>query len=283
MLSAKRSAPGRRTSVYARAYGVRFGVDVDDASVLPAVVARLPPGTRACQSSARSFECSVVKAAAPLDAGQTERWQVHVGTESEAHTHSEGEALEAFEGLLRFEVARRATLWTFIHAGVVGWRGRAIVIPGFSFAGKSTLVEALVRAGATYYSDEFAVCDHRGLVYPFAQPLTIRESGGRNRRVTAGELGITSDSPPLPIGTIVSTQYVPGAVWRPLCGSPAEGVLALLPHTLRAQQAPARVMRLLARVAETAVTLTGLRGEAEDTAADLLIRATAGIPTEETA
>ena len=33
---------------------------------------------------------------------------------------------------------------------------------------------ALVRAGAEYYSDEFAPLDAGGLVHPFAKPLSIR-------------------------------------------------------------------------------------------------------------
>ena len=64
-------------------------------------------------------------------------------------------------------LAERARNRIFIHAGVVGWQGRAIVIPGRSFSGKSTLVAALLQAGATYYSDEFAVLDGRGYVHPF--------------------------------------------------------------------------------------------------------------------
>src|SRR6185369_13624268 len=45
----------------------------------------------------------------------------------------------------------------FVHAGVVAWRGRAILIPGRSMSGKSHLTAELVRRGAMYYSDEFAV------------------------------------------------------------------------------------------------------------------------------
>jgi uridine kinase len=41
-----------------------------------------------------------------------------------------------------------------------------IAIPGRSFSGKTSLVTALVRAGAVYYSDEFAVIDRDGLVRP---------------------------------------------------------------------------------------------------------------------
>jgi len=65
----------------------------------------------------------------------------------------------------------------FVHAGVVGWNGRAIVIPGQSKIGKTTLVEEFLRIGATYYSDEFAVFDRRGYVHPFARPLRVRTDG----------------------------------------------------------------------------------------------------------
>jgi len=46
-------------------------------------------------------------------------------------------------------IAVHATERIFVHAGAVAHNGRLIVIPGMSFSGKSTLVAALVRAGAT--------------------------------------------------------------------------------------------------------------------------------------
>ena len=65
----------------------------------------------------------------------------------------------------------------------------AIVMPGASFAGKTTMVRAWLEAGATYYSDEFAVLDRTGRVHPFARPLAIREgSTASTRRVPAGEV-----------------------------------------------------------------------------------------------
>ena len=48
------------------------------------------------------------------------------------------------------------------------------MLPAPSFGGKTTLVAALVRAGAIYYSDEFAVLDEQGFVHPYAKPLSIR-------------------------------------------------------------------------------------------------------------
>ena len=66
----------------------------------------------------------------------------------------------------------------FIHAGVVAQDGVAIALPGVSFAGKTTLVSALVRAGAVYYSDEFAVIDKRGVVNPYPKALSVRAGPG---------------------------------------------------------------------------------------------------------
>ena len=85
--------------------------------------------------------------------------------------------LAMLDSELRGHVADHATDGFFIHAGVVAHRGRGIVIPGDSFSGKTTLVAELVRAGAGYYSDEFAVIDAEGLVHPYARPLSFRALG----------------------------------------------------------------------------------------------------------
>src|SRR5207244_3989987 len=69
------------------------------------------------------------------------------------------EMLDAFESHLQLTVAEHARRRVFVHAGVVGWKDRAILIPGLSHSGKTTLVERLIRAGATYYSDEYAVLE----------------------------------------------------------------------------------------------------------------------------
>jgi hypothetical protein len=106
---------------------------------------------------------------------------------------------------------------TFLHAGVVGWEARAIVIPGRSFSGKTTLVREMLRLGATYYSDEFAVVDNSGLVHPFARPLGIREEASDTQaKYTALRLGATTGVGPLPVGMAVISEYRRGAQWRPV-------------------------------------------------------------------
>src|SRR5205085_10412678 len=111
-------------------------------------------------------------------------------------------------------VAERAPDHLFVHAGVVAWKGRAIVMPGASFAGKTTLVQAWLEAGATYYSDEFAVLDRAGRVHPFARPLAVREGPTAwPGRVPAAALGAGIGTTPLPIGLVLVTAYRAGARW----------------------------------------------------------------------
>lgn len=194
---------------------------------------------------------------------------------TEALVSTETEALEAFEGTVRFEVARRAAHWVFVHAGVVGWQDRAMVIPGPSFSGKSTLVGALVEAGATYYSDECAVFDPHGRVYPFAQPLMRRLPSGLRERRNYTELGAVGVRA-LPVSLIVSTRFVPGATSALTTASPGRGMLALMANAVRAQAEPTRVMRVLARASESAFTLEGDRDEAADLVPALLHSVTTG-------
>jgi hypothetical protein len=159
----------------------------------------------------------------------------------------------------------------FVHAGVVGWRGRAILMAGRSHSGKSRLVEAFLRAGAAYYSDEYAVLDRRGRVHPYPAPLTRRGGDGEpSRRYTPAELGGVAGAAPLPVGLVVVSAFRPGARWRLRRLTPGRGVLALLNHTVPARGRPADALATLARLCSRAPVLQGARGEAAETVARLL-------------
>jgi 2OG-Fe(II) oxygenase superfamily len=165
-------------------------------------------------------------------------------------------------------VAQRSHQMLFVHAGVVGWRGLAIVIPGRSYAGKSTLVAELVRRGAVYYSDEFAVLDETGRIHPYRRTPVLRDDKWRLQDLRL----VREDEPtePLPIGLIVDGAYRPGVTWRPTVVRGAQAVLPLIDGTVLARQETARMLRIVARIAPKAVTLRGLRSEATDVAAQLL-------------
>lgn len=116
--------------------------------------------------------------------------------------------------LVQMRLTGEALDFLFVHAGVVGWQGQALVIPGPSRAGKSTLVLELVRAGAQFLSDEFAVFDRSGLVHAYPRPLWQRLSKTKKQSHSPEELG-WRPGPPLPVGALLMTQYVKGARWQP--------------------------------------------------------------------
>jgi hypothetical protein len=173
---------------------------------------------------------------------------------------------------LRRFVGYHAKDLVFIHAGVVAHQRRAIVIPGHSFSGKSTLVAALVQAGAIYYSDEYAVLNEAGLVTPYRDPLALRgrEKPTRRQTLTAEDLGGIAGDEPVPIGLVALVTYVPGATWEPRELSPAQGALAFLEHAIPVRDRPEQTLAVLRRGLGQASVLTGERGEAEETAQFLL-------------
>jgi hypothetical protein len=252
-------------------YGRRIGVRVSSPALLSRVERLLPPGwTRSPSPIVKRLYSVFVGGDGPRP-GVRRLHLAYANTLRIARTANLDLALEALESDLRLYVAERARRRVFVHAGVVGWRGRAIVIPGRSFSGKSSLVAALVRAGATYYSDEYAVFDERGRVHPFRAPLSMRGKDGEGSTRHAPEtLGGPLGGGPLPVGLVAVSQYRPGARWRPRRLTPGQGVLALLANTVPARQRPAAALAALRQAVAEASILKGMRGEAEEVAGVLL-------------
>jgi hypothetical protein len=71
-------------------------------------------------------------------------------------------------------VIQRLTTLRAVHAGAVVLGERALLMPGATHAGKSSLVAELLRRGATYFSDEYALIDSEGRVHPYPRPLLLR-------------------------------------------------------------------------------------------------------------
>jgi len=70
--------------------------------------------------------------------------------------------------------------YSFIHGGSVEKNGTGFMLPAVSGSGKTTLVLALMQAGYTVYSDEFAVLDNlSGNLLPFQRSLSVREDSLR--------------------------------------------------------------------------------------------------------
>jgi hypothetical protein len=175
------------------------------------------------------------------------------------------QAADALESNVQLYVAEMSPRRVFVHAGVVGWRGRAIVIPGRSFSGKTTLTAALIRAGCVYYSDEYAVLDPAGRVHPYTRRLGIREGGpsGRATRYHAEELGGRRGAKPLPVGLVIVSQYKAGRRWRPRPLTTGEGALAMLKNTVSARREPQAALSTLRSALAHSLIFKGMRGEAE--------------------
>jgi hypothetical protein len=171
--------------------------------------------------------------------------------------------LDRFGSTISLDVAEASPLRTFVHAGIVGWGKAGVLIPGRSFSGKTTLVAELVRAGATYYSDEFAVIDRLGMVHPYARPLQVRQGDSdRQTQHPVEEFGGVAGIQPLPVELVIVSRYAPEARWRPRQLSPGLGLLEILDNTVSARRSPAVVLGTLKRVVSEALVVRGVRGEA---------------------
>ena len=175
--------------------------------------------------------------------------------------------LDAFEPAFRMIVAALAPRRIFVHAGAVGWKGQAILVPGKSLSGKTTLIAELVRAGASYFSDEYAVLDAAGRVHPFRKPLSLRSSPTARQVETPVEaLGGKAARCSLPVGLVVMSTYRDGARWRPRTLTPGHGALAVLANTITAEHAPVRAMTSIREVVAHAPVVRSSRGDAAEVA-----------------
>lgn len=176
-----------------------------------------------------------------------------------------GDIWQALKSDVSTYVALTTQEWLFIRAGVVGWKGYAIILPGNSSCGKTTLVKELIQRGASYYSDEFAVLDRKGFVHPFAGRVSVGCGiNSTSTRITAESLAGEVGSMPLRVKLIIATRYEKAGCWRPEAVSPGNGLLLLLSHTLAARNRPVVVLDILHRAISGAQVLRSSRGDAEE-------------------
>lgn len=253
------------------AFGVRSGVRVNISGVVPYILPLLPPGWKVSHRVIVERLYSLVVADGCERHGMRRLHVLYANSMRVARDTSLNLVLEALETDLQRYTAEATPQMTFLHAGVVGWQGRAIVIPGRSLSGKTTLVREMLRLGATYYSDEFAVVDDCGLVHPFARPLGIREDPSyAQTKYTAKSLGAASGIKPLPMGMAVICKYEAGARWQPASLSQGQGALELLANSVAIRTQPYQTLRRLQKLITHGVFIKGTRGAACEAAASIL-------------
>ncbi len=258
------------TSRIVRAYGVVVAIHADDPRLFACLDRQLPgfpreagegPGARLTYHVVRSPGTGIVVMRGRRTVAVAADWE---------------SASDRLVSDLQSALARAAAGWTFVHAGVVAIDGAALVLPASSRAGKSTLVAALLRAGARYGSDELAVIDQDGLVHPYSRQLALRAPDHSTARMRPDELGGEVVTAGLPVGALVFTEFQPGQAWRPERLSPGHVVLRLLQHCLGARGRPGETLRALRAVARRAPGFVSPRGDAEAAAVTLMAAARAG-------
>ena len=256
-------------------YGVRLGVRVNDSALLEDLAARLPPGSKPATFAVVDHLYSIIGGSGKSESKVRRLSLGYWNLLRFVRAREFDDVLEAFESHVQLTVAEHAPHRVFVHAGVVGWKDRAILIPGLSHSGKTTLVDQLIRAGATYYSDEYAVLDERGRVHPYPRALGMRFPGSdESKKVRAEEVGAKVGSKPLRVGLVVSTNYKSGARWRPRQITRGTGVLELMSNTVSARSQPKLALTVLPAALESARILKGVRGEASQIVDSILANVT---------
>lgn len=256
---------GWKTGFSFKSNGARVGIRSNDPELLSRLRDRLPP-------TARSGGCGDVvdtlfsarRSPAATRPGQRNYHLLYLGVGRVARSLALDEIVAAFENSVHLQVATHARRCLFVHAAVLGWCGRAILLPGRTHTGKTTLTAALIKAGAEYYSDEYAVIDPRGHVHPYLKPLTVRNGAeAESSEITAGDLGGREGRRPLPVGLVASLRYSPGTKPRLRELTQAESVVELLANTVAVRLRPELTLALLQRATKGARAMKGRRSEAE--------------------
>jgi len=187
---------------------------------------------------------------------------------------SESEYLlfKSFDAMLRLAVAENAVDTVFLHAGVVGWKGKAVVFPGTSQIGKSTLVAELIRNGSEYFSDEYAVFDQEGFVHPFARDLSIRdwEPGRFVTAVSPSYFGADIREAKAQTGAVLFLKFAEGSEWKPETMSLGQGILEALPHALPLHSNTKLSMEVLKKGFENAIIAKSYRCDARIASREIL-------------
>lgn len=246
--------------------GVRIGLKSNTPALLP-LLSSLVPGSNTNLPVHVAF--SLHEKASTTG---SRRYEIALNGRRAPVRFSLAEALHTIQCYMQECIAMLARDVVLVHAAVVGWKGRALLLPGMSGSGKSTLAMALVEHGATYYSDEFAVIDKDAYVHPYLRTPRLRGVTGCDTAIrTTKQISAGLIPPePLPAGLVLLSRYSEGAKWSPGAVPCREILFGLLENTVAVRNRPELSLQVLKRVSVCATGLEGERGEANAVAGALL-------------
>ena len=158
-----------------------------------------------------------------------------------------------------------------VHAGVVTYHGRAIVLPGSSGSGKTRMVQELLGRGAEYSSDEYAILDMRGNVHPYPRALMIRKDGDEQHPLLASELNARVRTRPAPVALFLFLRYDAGAAGLDAVRlDRSDALIRLLQNSPQILEENPAVLEPLKAAVSRADSFAGVRGESGSAAAEIL-------------
>jgi hypothetical protein len=167
-------------------------------------------------------------------------------------------------------VIRRLTEFHAVHAGAVLLGEQALLLPGITHAGKSSLVAELLRRGATYFSDEYALIDSAGRVHPYPRPLLLRNGSPEQSPWLPAECNARTGDGPVPVGWILSLEYLPESTWSVEAVCQSEALLILLRNTPHLLSESPNMVAVFQRAVAGAKCYVGRRAEADEAVSRIL-------------
>jgi hypothetical protein len=247
------------------AFGVRIGIESDAPEILSKIKAVLP------QVIPENFKFKKVTDAEHIFKIECEdvsgKFYISKNGDDSTYYWDRDRLIEYLCSQIRITVAEFAESKVFLHAGAVGWKDSAIIIPGKSYSGKTTLVSELIRHGAEYYSDEYAVLDEEGFLHPYPKMLSMRGILNDYDQIDTPPdvFGAKIGKNKIPVGLILITEFERKAEWKPEILNTGEGMMEILQHTIPIRFKPEFVLKVLKKTSSRAIIAKSKRGEAEFT------------------
>ena len=254
---------------YLESFGVKIGISSNAPEAIEAVKKALAIYLPACFTE---IEKTATEHHFMFVWNKNEKDSLLKNGEKIFHRERRETSVESAASRIRLTIAEFAVDRVFIHAGVVGWKGKAIVIPGRSFQGKTTLTAALMKRGAVYYSDEYAILDADGFLHPFPKMLSLRGVIDERRQVDypVEKLGGVAGTEKTRVGVVLITEYKENARWNPKILSPANGIIETLQHSVAIRQNPQFTLQVLNKIAGDAMFVKSKRGDVSKSADSIL-------------
>jgi hypothetical protein len=172
--------------------------------------------------------------------------------------------------LLDEAVVKRPTGLAAVHAGMVRIGGQAVLLPGGTNVGKSALVAELLRRGAEYLSDEYALIDADGQAHPYPRPLLLRNPGPEQVAALPEHWNARVPEKPVPVGWILALKYDPAANWSVTPVPQSEAILTLLRNTPHALIQEPHIFGAFERASSRARCYAGCRNDVRLAAESIL-------------